>query len=133
MRAIGSVRSMGLLRYIVVAATVAIAASASSHVPSPRSASQGIAPSPDQLRLARMLESAPLGFEPNRGQFEGPARFVTHGRGYTLKLSPAEATMDLGRPEGAAEPVQVRMRVVGGKRSSQGRAITSAGTIRRAG
>ena len=114
MRAIGSVRSTGYLKYIVVAATVPMAASASIQVRSPRNASQGTARSTDPLRLARMLESAPLGFEPNHGQFEGPERFVTHGHGYTLKLSPTDATMDLGRPEGAAEPVQVRMKVVGG-------------------
>src|SRR2546427_8637358 len=102
MRAIGSVRSTGFLKYIVVAATVAMAASSSIHVRSPRNASQRTARSTDPLRLARMLESAPLGFEPNHGQFEGPARFVTQGRGYTLKLSPTEATMDLGRPGGAA-------------------------------
>ena len=101
MRAIGSAQSRGPLKYIAVAAMAATAGGSSIHVP-------------DAPRLARMLESAPLGFEPNQGQFDGPARFVAQGRGYTLKLSPAEATMDLGRPEGAAEPVRVRMKVVGG-------------------
>ncbi|HEY2946458.1 MAG TPA: SBBP repeat-containing protein, partial [Vicinamibacteria bacterium] len=97
MDALGSVRRGGLLKCLVVAALAATFAS-----------------TPTQGRVARVFERAALGFEPNRGQFEGPARFVAYGRGYTLKLSPAEATMDLGRPEGAAEPVQVRMKVLGG-------------------
>jgi hypothetical protein len=105
---------MSPLKYIAAAATVALAGSASIHVRSLRNGFHETAHSTDPIRRARMLQSAPLGFEPNRGQFEGPARFVAHGPGYTLNLSPTEATMDLGRPEGAAEPVQVRMKVVGG-------------------
>jgi hypothetical protein len=101
-------------RHYVAAAAVALAGSASIPVRSVRNASPGTVPTADRPPLRRMLASPPLGFEPNRGQFEGPVRFVAHGPGYTLNLSPTEATMDLGRPEGAGEPVQVRMKVVGG-------------------
>jgi len=101
MSTLGRVRNASSLKYVALAAAAATVASASIHIP-------------ERPRLPRSLESTPLGFEPNRGQFEGPAWFVARGRGYTLKLSPAEATMDLGRPEGAAEPVQVRRMVVGG-------------------
>src|SRR6185295_10047123 len=114
MRANGWLRGKGTRPGIAAAAAVALAGSASIPIRSLRDASPGTVPSADRPRLTRMLASPRLGFEPNRGQFEGPVRFVARGPGYTLNLSPTEATMDLGRPEGAAEPVQVRMKVVGG-------------------
>jgi hypothetical protein len=60
-----------------------------------------------------------LSFEPNRGQFEGPARFVGLGPGYRVSLSPREATLDLGRPQASAQPVRVRMTLVGGNPASE--------------
>jgi hypothetical protein len=114
MRAIGSLRGRGPLTYIAAAATVALAGSASVHPRSSGHASRATVPPAGRPGLVPMLETAPLGFEPNRGQFAGPVRFVAFGPGYTLNLRPTEATMDLGRPEGAAEAVRVRMKVVGG-------------------
>ena len=37
----------------------------------------------------------PLYFEPNRGQTNAEARFVAHGQGYSLFLTPSEAVLSL--------------------------------------
>ena len=37
----------------------------------------------------------PLSFEPNRGQTDAQARFVAHGQGYSLFLTPSEAVLSL--------------------------------------
>lgn len=113
MDVLASARSIGPVKYVAVAAMAGTAVWTAIHIRSLHEASAGDAHSTGRLGLGRMIESAPLGFEPNRGQFEGPARFVAHARAYTLALSPTEVTMDLGRPEGAHEPVRVRMKVLG--------------------
>ncbi len=41
----------------------------------------------------------PLSFEPNRGQTEGPAQFLSRGPGYTLLLSSTEAVLELRTPD----------------------------------
>ena len=59
----------------------------------------------------------PFGFEANRGQFEGPARFVGRASGLTISLDPAEAVLDLGRPRPGTPPVVLRMALVGASRT----------------
>src|SRR5206468_1470028 len=44
-----------------------------------------------QASLARL----PISFEPNQGQSDSAARFVAHGRGYGLYLTPSEAVLTL--------------------------------------
>jgi uncharacterized protein (TIGR03437 family) len=46
--------------------------------------------------LTDMLRGVPLGFEPNRGQAESEAKFVAHGRGYSIFLNAREAVLRLG-------------------------------------
>jgi hypothetical protein len=48
-----------------------------------------------QASLARL----PISFEPNQGQSDTAAKFVAHGRGYGLYLTPSEAVVTL--PEGS--------------------------------
>jgi hypothetical protein len=65
----------------------------------------------------------PMVFEPNQGQAEAAVKFLARGRGYGLFLTPTETVLVLapagpGRVRGpqaaaAAEPVIVRMRLVG--------------------
>ena len=66
----------------------------------------------------------PMAFEPNQGQADAAVKFLARGRGYGLFLTPTEAVLVLA-PAGpgrvrwphvvapAAEPVVVRMRLVG--------------------
>jgi hypothetical protein len=68
-------------------------------------------PKPPSLQW--MGANEPLSFEENRGQFDGPARFVAHSEGFALSLQPAEAVMKLKgqRPEDPS--VAVRMALDG--------------------
>ncbi len=44
----------------------------------------------------------PLSFEANRGQTDGQVRFLAHGGGYTLFLTPTEAVLSLHSPQPSA-------------------------------
>ena len=60
-----------------------------------------------------MVESygkLPLSFEPNRGQTDARVKFISHGAGYTIFLSPTSATVALHRTTGSAV---VRMDLLG--------------------
>ena len=70
------------------------------HAPSKRTPASAPAP-------AWMGAGPAHGFEENRGQFEGPARFVANGPGLTVSLEPAEAVVMLRRQEPDDPPVGV--------------------------
>ncbi len=54
--------------------------------------------------LASRYGQLPLSFELNEGQAAGPARFLAHGQGYTLALTPGAALLALTRSAPAAAP-----------------------------
>src|SRR6266508_5138818 len=52
--------------------------------------------SPDaKERVAQAYGGLPLSFEPNRGQTDARVKFLAHGRGYRLFLTPREAVLAL--------------------------------------
>jgi len=51
-----------------------------------------------QIHLARAYAALPLRFEVNSGQTDPRVRFLARGAGYTLFLTPAEATLALAAP-----------------------------------
>src|SRR5882724_10408647 len=56
----------------------------------------------------------PLAFEPNQGQTDARAAYVSHGSGYGLFLTPNEAILSLGAgPKGSAPMSAVRMQFEG--------------------
>lgn len=57
----------------------------------------------------------PMSFEPNVGQVPGDARFVSHGRGYTVLLTDQGATVQMHK-KGA--PTSFRMKLLGSKPAS---------------
>jgi len=65
---------------------------------------------------AANLDKATLRFEPNRGQAAPQFDFVSHGKGYTVQLSPTEAVIVLGQE-------QITMQVVGANESAQADAM----------
>jgi hypothetical protein len=62
----------------------------------------------------------PMAFEPNRGQTDARAQFVTRGGGYTLFLSGTEAVLALG---GAKSNAAVRMSLVGANPAAGGEGL----------
>lgn len=54
----------------------------------------------------------PMHFEPNQGQTDAEARFVSRGHGYALFLTPAEAVLTL-HGGGSQQSAVLRMRLVG--------------------
>ena len=73
-------------------------------------------------RVAQAYGGLPLSFEPNRGQTDARVKFLAHGRGYRLFLTPREAVLDLDAAsqtrvaDGAQKPARgamLRMRLVG--------------------
>jgi Beta-propeller repeat len=63
-----------------------------------------------QASLARL----PIGFEPNQGQSEIEAKFVAHGRGYGLYLTPSGAVLTLPeRSQNHLRQVAVEMQLAG--------------------
>ena len=78
---------------------------------------------PDPAVAARPV-AAPMTFEPNVGQADEAVKFLARGRGYGLFLTPTESVLVLASAQpgrsrtfrmdaGSAEPVVVRMRLVG--------------------
>ena len=61
-----------------------------------------VAPGPD---VARALAARPLAFEPNRGQADARALYVTHGAGYTAFLTPTGAVFALAAAAGRTQPI----------------------------
>ncbi len=98
-----------LLAVVIVLIAVGVHHAKSTHLtmPSAKPASS-VAP-----RIGSQAGSAPifggygnlpLSFEPNRGQADGRARFVSHGDGYSLLLTPEGATLALARARGGFNP-----------------------------
>src|SRR5215469_2067453 len=58
-----------------------------------------------RLELADAYAKLPLSFEFNHGQTDGSIRFLSHGPGYSLFLTPTEAVLAL---RGLAKPGEVR-------------------------
>ena len=61
-----------------------------------------------QIHLARAYAALPLRFEVNSGQTDPRVRFLARGAGYTLFLTPAEATLALAAPSPTRVPVSAR-------------------------
>ena len=57
----------------------------------------------------------PLGFEPNQGQTDRKVKFLAHGAGYSIYISPASATFSLERSDQAAV---IRMDLVGANQAA---------------
>ena len=63
-----------------------------------------------QASLARL----PISFEPNQGQSDSAAKFVAHGRGYGLYLTPSEAVLTLPeRSQNHLRQAAVEMQLAG--------------------
>ena len=81
------------------------------------------ASSAEQKKLAGAYGKLPLSFERNQGQHANPVKFVSHGVGYSLFLTPDEAVLTLcghaagekvgGKDSGAEGFKVVRMKLVG--------------------
>src|SRR5690242_10650253 len=52
----------------------------------------------DGAWIKKAFGNLPLSFEANRGQTDSRVRFLSHGNGYTLFLTPAEAVLTMNRP-----------------------------------
>jgi hypothetical protein len=55
----------------------------------------------DKAKWMDAYGNLPMGFEENRGQTDGQVRFVSHGEGYELFLTPREAVLALSHTEHA--------------------------------
>ncbi len=53
---------------------------------------------PDALSVVQKLGSLPLRFEPNQGQTDSRVKYLAHGPGFTLFLTPGAAVLSLPRP-----------------------------------
>lgn len=62
-----------------------------------------IGPTPKREPAAKMPANLGLSFEPNVGQADAAARFLSRGRGYLLYLSPDEAVLVLHEKRDAAD------------------------------
>jgi hypothetical protein len=74
-------------------------------------------------QLAQQYGQIPLSFEANQGQADAQVKFLAHGQGYGLFLTPIEAALTLSRPAyaGAAAVVDValHLRLVGATATPQ--------------
>jgi hypothetical protein len=69
-----------------------------------------------QASLARL----PMSFEPNQGQSDSAAKFVAHGRGYGLYLTPSEAVLTLPeRSQNHLRQAAVEMQLAGANRKPE--------------
>ncbi len=69
-----------------------------------------------QASLARL----PISFEPNQGQSDSAAKFVAHGRGYGLYLTPSEAVLTLPeRSQNQLRQTAVEMQLSGANREAE--------------
>jgi hypothetical protein len=85
--AFARVRGLVLLVLLVLGAALLLKHDAvTPHSPNVPASSTQI-----QASLARL----PISFEPNQGQTDSTAKFVAHGRGYALYLTPSEAVLTL--------------------------------------
>jgi Calx-beta domain/Carboxypeptidase regulatory-like domain/Beta-propeller repeat len=52
----------------------------------------------DRTRIAEQFGKLPLSFEINKGQLDGPVKFLSHGAGYDLFLTANEAVLKVQKP-----------------------------------
>ena len=62
----------------------------------------GVVAGAPSLPMGENYGKLPLSFEPNRGQTDAHVKFISHGAGYALFLSPTSATVGLHRTAGSA-------------------------------
>ena len=74
--------------------------------------------SPLSKRVAASYDKIPLSFEANQGQTDSQVKFLSHGDGYSLFLTPNAAIFILGRDKGAT-PAVVSMELLGARRDAQ--------------
>jgi hypothetical protein len=55
-----------------------------------------------KAKIAERFGELPLSFEINKGQTDQAVKFVSHGRGYDLFLTPNEAVLSLRKPQAQA-------------------------------
>ncbi len=70
----------------------------------------------DSRAVAESYGKLPLSFEPNQGQTADAVKFLAHGNGYTLFLTPSEAVFALRK---GAKQGTVRMNLVGASSAAQ--------------
>ncbi|MGH9703810.1 MAG: SBBP repeat-containing protein, partial [Candidatus Acidiferrales bacterium] len=73
---------------------------------------------PAKNRVAEQYGKLPLSFEMNRGQSDHRVKFMAHGNGYALFLTPNEAVFSLSKPSASGEGKKVRTNAAGEKNSS---------------
>jgi len=95
---------------------------------SPVRSREAAADASTRARLKSNYEGLPIAFEPNVGQTDAPVKFLSHGAGYTLFLTPEEAVLSLAPPTNAirvsagTSPVQssvLRIRLAGANANPQ--------------
>ena len=83
---------------------------------------QATADAAARRRFVANYEMLPLAFEANQGQTDAQVRFLSHGVGYTLFLTPVEAVLSLASPSNTGGTIvakttvqssMVRMRLAG--------------------
>jgi hypothetical protein len=96
------------------AAPLAVSTPASSEqvASDPAQAPASNAPGADKQALAKAYGKLPMQFEPNVGQASSAARYVAHGRGYSLAISPDTAVLSLRNGKNA-KPSGLAMNLVG--------------------
>jgi hypothetical protein len=81
------------------------------HDAQPAKPTKAATPSPaEQAHVQESYGQLPVSFEANQGQTDAPVRFLAHGSGYSLALTPQEAVLSLQKAApshaGAASPSQ---------------------------
>ncbi len=68
---------------------------------------------PGPLAIGHPLADVPLSFEPNDGQTDARVKFLSHGHGYTLFLTPSEAVLALWKPTATHDAQALRVKLLG--------------------
>src|SRR5512139_3727594 len=71
----------------------------------PAGAPAATAPEPSSAMKAEIASNygkLPLSFEANQGQTDSQVKFLAHGRGYALFLTPTQAVLSLAKPQAQA-------------------------------
>jgi hypothetical protein len=70
-------------------------------------------PPANSSQLRASLAQLPISFEPNRGQSDSQVKFLAHGRGYGLYLTPSEAVLTVPRSENHLQQAEIEMQLAG--------------------
>ncbi len=111
--AFARLRSLVLLVLLVVGAALLLKRDATT----PHSSNFRTSISPQiKASLARL----PISFEPNQGQSATPVKFLAHGQGYGLYLTPSEAVLSFPqRSQSGLRQVAVEMQLSGAKQQAE--------------